>query len=422
MSRKDATKVDGGKSRITRRKMIFGGLSGAALAAGGSAVETPGASSSVITSEDGIPRRAATAIEDMLVYAARIKPGQRVLILAYIDGLYGGDNLVDRDAIHWIARAVEAHGAKPRILWVDQPAEAHAWQFPFEVRKAMDECDLMINHSFDLVVEEIMAFRQYVEFDRKLPMVRNFATTAPLLLTDWALTPHELVSEIRYQAAKLIQAGEAWRITDPNGTHLEGVIGPARNPAKGYAVRREEGTYLPWPEWVAPPIRVEKTSGVFIFDCMLSWWSRYIGISPYFSKPIRLQIENNRILKIEGGPEAERLRRFLEQMRSRLGDGVYAFDTLHFGVHPHAEVEPHLCPSPLYRRLIEHSNSRNLHVHIGSPQATKDYPYWMHVTGDIRSPTFSVGGNLIHDCGRLTILDSSVIKEIAAKYPGRPGV
>ncbi len=409
-------------SRITRRRMVLGGLSGAALAASGAARQAPGAASSVITSEDGIPGRAATAIEDMLVHAARIKPGQRVLILAYIDGLYGGDNLVDRDAIRWITRAVQAHGAKPRVLWVDQPAEAHNWQFPSEVRTAMDECDLMINHSFDLVVEEIMAFRQYVEFERKLPMVRNFATTGPLLLTDWALTPQELVSEIRYQAARLIQAGLDFQITDPNGTRLEGVIGPARNPEKGYAVRREEGTYLPWPEWVAPPIRVEKTSGVFIFDCMLSWWSRYIGISPYFSEPVRLQIENNRILKIEGGLEAERLRRFLEQMRARLGDGVYAFDTLHFGVHPHAEVEPYKCPSPLYRRLIEHSNSRNLHVHIGSPQATKEYPYWMHVTGDIRLPTFRVGANLIHDRGHLTVLDSPQVKQIAAKYPGRPGV
>jgi len=32
-------------------------------------------------------------------------------------------------------------------------------------------------------------------------MVRNFATTAPLLCSAWARTPHELVSEIRYQAA-----------------------------------------------------------------------------------------------------------------------------------------------------------------------------------------------------------------------------
>ena len=83
-----------------------------------------------------------------VVHAARSKPDQRVPILAYLDGLCGGDHLVDRDAIHWMQRAVEAHSAKPIVLWVDLPAVAHHWQFPAEVRKAMDDCDLMIHHSF----------------------------------------------------------------------------------------------------------------------------------------------------------------------------------------------------------------------------------------------------------------------------------
>jgi hypothetical protein len=60
---------------------------------------------------------------------------------------HGGDKLVDRDTIHWIQRAVEAHGAKPTVLWIDLPAEAHHRQFPDEVRKAFDNCDLM-THPF----------------------------------------------------------------------------------------------------------------------------------------------------------------------------------------------------------------------------------------------------------------------------------
>jgi hypothetical protein len=85
-------------------------------------------------------------------------------------------------------------------------------------------------------------------------------------------------------------------------------------------------------------------------------------------------------------------------------------------------VQPNECPSLLYRRLIEHAHSRNLHVHMGSPKATKEYPYWMHCTGDIRSATFKIGDTLVQDKGRLTVLDSPIIRAIAAKYPGRPGV
>jgi hypothetical protein len=404
--------------QIERRRLLLGGLSASALLAGRSVAQTS-AAPSILSSETTIPRRAATAIEDMLVQAAKIAPGQRVLILSYTDGLYGGDNLVDRDAVRWIQQAVEAHGATPTVMWVDLPAEAHQWQFPEEVREAFDRCDLMIYHCFDLSSEEIIAFREYTSASGKIAL-RNFASTAPLLCTDWALTPHELVSEIRYQAARPIQPGLEFEIADEHGTHLEGVILPSRG-FRSYTERRGKGA-VPFPEWVNPPINLGETSGVFVFDRMLSWWSRYIGIPPYFGEPIRVEVRQNRMVKIEGGSEAEALRRFLDEMRTRVGDAVYNFDRLHFGVHPNAEVQPHQCPPVLYRRLIEHAHTSNLHAHIGSPSPTKAYPYWVHCTGDIRSATFRVGDTVVQDKGRLTALDSPDVRQIAAKYPGRPGV
>ena len=153
---------------------------------------------------------------------------------------------------------------------------------------------------------------------------------------------------------------------------------------------------------------------------MLSWWSRYIGISPYFSKPIRLTVENCRITKIEGDDEADALRRFLTSMRERLGDGVYDFNCLHFGVHPQANVSMHQCPNIIYHRLIDHSHSSNIHVHIGAPPTTSTYPYWMHCTGDIQTATFRVGDILVHDRGHLMALDHPAVRAIAAKISGRP--
>ena len=146
------------------------------------------------------------------------------------------------------------------------------------------------------------------------------------------------------------------------------------------------------------------------------------AIRPYFNKPVQLTIRDNRILSIEGRDEAEALRRFLIVLHDRLGDGVYDFDTLHFGVHPQPQVAAHQCPSILYRRLIEHSHSSNLHVHIGSPKATPSQPYWPHITGDVRQATFRIGGTLIHDAGRLTVLDAGPVRAVAARYPGRPGL
>ena len=50
-----------------------------------------------MTTMQGIPHGASIAIDDMLDQCAQIREGQEVLILAQIDGFYGGDNLGYRE-------------------------------------------------------------------------------------------------------------------------------------------------------------------------------------------------------------------------------------------------------------------------------------------------------------------------------------
>ncbi|MCF8095312.1 MAG: hypothetical protein K9J79_08130 [Desulfobacteraceae bacterium] len=377
--------------------------------------------------QSGMPKAAVISISDMLDNCAGIEPGQEVLLLAQIDGLYSGDNMVDEQAISWIQSAVQSRGANASVLWIDEPDVPHAWRFPPVVKAAMAGCDVLINHSFNLVMEEIAEFRNYTEQEIKVKMVRNMATTSALLCTEWAQTPHELVSEIRHQSSKPFTGGSRWKMVDDNGTYLEGVIVDPLNkpgiPGMPYSSRRDEaGYYRPWPEWVHPPINVSETSGELVFDCMLSWWSRYIGVSPYFDEPVRMSIKDCRITDIRGGREAEALRSFLEYMKPKVGDGVYNFDTFHFGVHPQASVWEHQCPNILHRRLVEHAHSSNIHVHIGSAPSNQNYPYWMHITGDIRNATLQVGDTLVYDKGYLAALDDPAVVGVADKYPGRPGL
>jgi hypothetical protein len=225
-------------------------------------------------SQIGIPVGAAVSINDLLDNCARIQPGQEVLLLAHIDGLRGGDNMIDEEAISWIQTAVELKGANATVLWINEPAVPHAWRLPPVVKSAIQSCDILINHSFDIVFEENTEFRELCYSKNNFVMVRNFATTAPLLCTNWAQTPYKLVSEIRYQTLKNYQEGLSWRIIDDNGTHLEGMIASPTTDhswSVPYLTRREEaGPYRPWPEWVHTPIRITNTSGIFIFDCMLT--------------------------------------------------------------------------------------------------------------------------------------------------------
>ena len=60
----------------------------------------------------GMPTGAGIAIADMLDKCAEVKPGMEVVILAEVDGLYGGDSPVDEAAMSWIQAGVAARGAR----------------------------------------------------------------------------------------------------------------------------------------------------------------------------------------------------------------------------------------------------------------------------------------------------------------------
>ncbi len=48
-----------------------------------------------MTNQIRIPKGDIILIGDMLDHCAKVQPGQDILILAELDGLYGGDSLVD---------------------------------------------------------------------------------------------------------------------------------------------------------------------------------------------------------------------------------------------------------------------------------------------------------------------------------------
>ena len=388
-----------------------------------------------MSTADGIPRVAATAINDLLDDCIRVEAGQEILLLAHVDGLYGGDNVVDRDAIAWIQSGIAARGAHPAVLWIDEPMKPHAWRIPPAAIAAIRASDILILNSLDLELEETVEMK----ISPSRITCRTYAILPPRRPCSAPRGPGLPTSSsprIRREASLAFVPGLAWEMWDELGTKMTGAVLPPGGDSKGaaaestrtffptYAAWRHErgGYYRPWPEWVFPPISMADVNGTCVFDCMLSYWSRLIGISPYFSSSIKLTVENSRIVKIEGGEEAEALKRFLTKMQETLGDGVWRFDCLHGGVHPQASVSPYQCPSVLHRRMIEHAHTCNIHVHIGAPDWTPSYNYWMHLTGDLRTASLRVGDKLVWDKGHLTALDSPEVKAVAAKYPDRPGL
>jgi hypothetical protein len=365
--------------------------------------------------------QAAVGLTDLLDNCAAIQAGQEVLILAVTDGLHGGPNLVDEAVVTGIQNGVLLRQARPSVLWIDLPDRPHAWRVPPIVKGALAGADVFITHAFDLPNEELLELRDLLA-EHNVPMVRNMATTAPLLASAWARTPYELVSEIRFRTGSLFEAGLAWQIQCPLGTDLKGAVGAPLAPFKHYGERRTEGSYRPFPEGISMPVRTTAAEGVIVFDRTSSWWARYLGLAPSFPTPVRLEVRANRIVGFAGGAEAQTLERFYSAMAKRFGEAVYELSGLHGGVHPRAEVAPHECPDAAYREFIEHHHTGSVHLHLGRVPRTAEYPYMLHVTAELREVTWRLGDRLICDRGRLSTLDHPEVQAVAARYPDRPGI
>ncbi len=380
-----------------------------------------------MTGQIAIPERAMIALCDMVDNCARIKPGMEVVIIAQRNGLCGGVDLVDEDAIAWTTSVVESRGANCTVIWFDEPNVTNRWRYPPVLKGAIANSDVVLNFSSTLTNEEIQEFRMHVR-EVKSWNIRIFALTSKLLQTDWALTPYELVSTIRKVSSKPFMVDNTpFVLTDPNGTYLEGytLIPTPRPGIPGVAYgkpRHETGRYAPWPEWLHTQIRCRDINGVCTFNKMLGWWAIHIGIRPEWTDPVSVEIKDGVIKSITGGEEAEKIKSFMESMEDKVGEKIWLFDTFHFGVHPNAFVTEEECPHELHRRLIDHSNSHNIHFHLGSAPANDTYPFWVHITGDVQHATFKVGDTLVHDNGYLCALDDPEVMEVEAKYPDRPGV
>lgn len=387
-----------------------------------------------MSSAPPMPAQAAQAVNDMLDNVACIEPGQHVLILAANDGLYGGVNIVDETAIAWIQAGVQARGAHPTVMWVDMPVRRPViwpnfdtpetvWKIPPMVKAAMASADLLISHVFDLSSEEHLKELPKLLRELKLPMVRNMASTAPLLCTAWARTPHELVAEIRYRTAELVQPGERWSLSHPNGTHLEGVVGPPPRGAGQYAYWRKDGYYRPFPDGVYPAVEPVDAEGVFIFDRMMPIWARKIGVPPRFSAPVRMTVRRNRIEMLEGGPEARVLKDFLAALAKVVGEeDAYTIRAPHGGVHPSALIGAHECPNPDYREFIASFHPSSVHLHMGQGGRATDFPYNLHTAIELRGARLTIGNAVLHDGDRAGVADDPRVRAVAARWPDRPGI
>ena len=153
---------------------------------------------------------------------------------------------------------------------------------------------------------------------------------------EWGLTKESLLraQQRALDAIEALKGVEKVRITTRKGTDLTVTI--KDRPALEITSIKQRGQMMgPLPLWaeVAFAAVEDRTEGIWVVDGVMLG----IGVDGQVKEPIRWTVEGCRAVKIEGGEEAERLRKVLEGVENATVIGEFAF-----GV---SEVAPFGTPS-----------------------------------------------------------------------------
>jgi len=153
---------------------------------------------------------------------------------------------------------------------------------------------------------------------------------------EWGLTKESLLraQQRALDAIEALKGVEKVRITTRKGTDLTVTI--KDRPALEITSIKQRGQMMgPLPLWaeVAFAAVEDRTEGIWVVDGVMLG----IGVDGQVKEPIRWTVEGGRAVKIEGGEEAERLRKVLEGVENATVIGEFAF-----GV---SEVAPFGTPS-----------------------------------------------------------------------------
>jgi hypothetical protein len=326
---------------------------------------------------------------------------------------------VDDLAVQALSAACLEAGAKPQILW-GTGMEKGWWDTPNPIiLGAFAKADLVINNTGHIgrglrPVRDLM-FRQGIT------MVRNMASTADVLSSEWATFPFELSDEIIYLIGERLDNARTWRVTSRLGTDITGEFGRPSSSLSGfsdYMAHRRKAKNRPFPEGCHVPVTCRNANGVIVTHRTLPVVARRIGVSEFGFEPVRITIENNRAVNFEGGEEAGKLRRLFEELSEGIGEDAWNLSSFHSGVHPKASstVAPAANPDLWHRPM--HNHSASLHFHVGGSKERQeyDYPFMFQISLHVEPASVYLDGELLLDEGRQTVLDDPRLQTAASKW------
>jgi leucyl aminopeptidase (aminopeptidase T) len=323
---------------------------------------------------------AKTCVEDFLA----TKPGEEMMILAETEA--------DQDLVHAFAAAAQNVGAEPTIV-IMPPSFREVERFITKItRKALEAADIYVCMTPTTI---------HSAHDHRVAQLlwgeKRFRSLFVPMVIEWiveAIRDHdyEEVYSTGRRVADFLTKGKRIHVTSPEGTDLSASIeGIEFRVAGGLA--REPGIIGCIPDGEAFGGPVEGTAeGVIVVDGPIQG----VCHSPTGPNPaVRLTVEKGRYVKVEGGLEADKIKRMMET-----NENMDNMAEISIGVNRFARPTGNLYAADK-KRL------GTMHVAMGQntmqiyPHGTVESP--IHMDMVLQRPTCEVDGQVVLKDGRLHV-------------------
>lgn len=356
------------------------------------------------------PPELLTGARNCVVNYGGIKAGDQVVILTEL-GSY-----VDEIVVMALATVCNEVGAEVQTIYTKRLLNSWWESLSPSVRAAIGAADVVLQNMDTIGKTHLLDLM----LNKKTRRIRNYATDQVLLSSDWARWPVELQDLVELKVNGRLAASTEYRITTTAGTDITGKIAKSIRPWR-VDQKRSGGMNVTFPPSVFRAQESEEARGVIAVQGTYPWGARRYGLpETFFDNPVLLTVEDNSVVNVAGGWEADRYRQAIEETAATIGDRAYAVDSFHSGMSPKAftSFAPRVDPDRWEHVMHNHENW--FHFHIGG-LSTKDttndsHQHVEHINAICRNATVYLDGEIMAVNGRLSIWDDPEIVEIATKY------
>jgi hypothetical protein len=358
------------------------------------------------------------------MFTPELLDGARNLVVSY-GGIKSGDEVIilaefghcEQAVVDAEAAVCTEVGARPHVIWTPELRQTWWEDLSAVTRGAIGAADVLLQnvgtigrtHLLDLML------------NNGVRRIRNYATDVAVLGSEWARFPVEVQSMIELKVNTTFANAKQWRVTTPDGTDLSGDVVPRIAPWR-INTTRAGGINVTFPPGVFRATEAANTNGTMMVASTYPWGARRVGLNEVrFEQPVKLVVENNLVVAIEGGWEAEPFRKLFEENVASLGQNAYKMDSFHSGSSPKAflPTAPQLNPNRFDHLIHEHESW--FHFHIGS-QSDKRADLTQKVEHVNAVPTTNatvyLDGEKLWQDGRMTIWTDEELVKAADAHGG----